>query len=121
MNVGRAIFLGMEIADDPDVNDYYTKVRGFLITYSPDDDPEVVEEMRIAAAELKKGSDDSENENMEHSTEASSSEDDDDGAIEEDWMDEVEPTPGQVKCKEKILLSVDKVCAIIQSLFSCCC
>jgi hypothetical protein len=117
MTVERAIFLGMGITDDPDVNDYYTKVRGFPITYSPDDDPEVVEEMRIAAAELKKGGDDSENENMEGSTEASSSEDDDDGAIEEDWIDEDEPTPGQVKCKEKILSSVDKVCAIIQSLF----
>ena len=101
MTVGRAIFLGMGIADNPDVNDYYTKVRGFLITYSPDDNPEVVEEMRIVAAELKKGSDDCENENMEGSTEASSSEDDDDGAIEEDWMDEDELTSGQVKHKEK--------------------
>ena len=103
MTVRRAIFSGMGIADDPNVNDYYTKIRGFPITYSPNDHPEVVEEMRIAAAELKKGSDDSENENMEGSTEASSSEDDDDGAIEEDWMDEDEPTPDQVKHKEKML------------------
>ena len=65
MTVGRAIFSGLGITDNPDINDYYTKVWGFPITYSPDDDPEVVEEMCIAAAELKKGIDDSENENME--------------------------------------------------------
>ena len=52
----------MGFADDPDVDDYYTRARGFPIAYSPDDDPEVVEEMRIAAAELKKGGDDSEDE-----------------------------------------------------------
>ena len=45
----------MGIADDPDIDDYYTRARGFPIAYSPDDNPEVVEEMRIAAAELKKG------------------------------------------------------------------
>ena len=45
----------MGIADDPDIDDYYTRARGFPIAYSPDDDPEVVEEMHIAAAELKKG------------------------------------------------------------------
>ena len=87
MTVGRAIFSGMGIADDPDVDDYYTKARGFPITYSPDDDPEVVDKMRIAAAELKKGGDDSEDEIIEGSTEESSSEDSDDGAVE-DWVDE---------------------------------
>jgi hypothetical protein len=45
----------MGFADDPDVDDYYTRARSFPITYSPDDDPEVVKEMCIAAAELKKG------------------------------------------------------------------
>ena len=44
----------MDIADDPDIDNYYTRARSFPITYSPDDDPEVVEEMHIAAAELKK-------------------------------------------------------------------
>jgi hypothetical protein len=119
MTVGRAIFCGMGIADDPDVDDYYTKSRGFPINYSPDDDPEVVEEMRIAAAELKKGGDDSEDENIEGSTEESSSEDGNDGVVEEDWADEdeVEPTIGQAKRKRKILSSVDKVRAVIQSLF----
>ena len=47
--VTRAIYYGMGIADDPDVDDYYTKARGFPIAYSPDDDPEVIEEMCIAA------------------------------------------------------------------------
>ena len=52
----------MGIADDPDVNDYYTRACGFPIAYSPDNDPEVVEEMCIAAAELKNVGDDSEDE-----------------------------------------------------------
>ena len=73
--------------------------------------------MCIAAAKLQKGSDDSENENMEGSLGKSSSKDGNNGAVEEDWMDEDEPTFGQMKCKKKILLSVDNVCAIIQSLF----
>ena len=41
----------MGIADDPDIDDYYTKAHGFPITYSPDNDPEVIEEMHIAKAE----------------------------------------------------------------------
>jgi hypothetical protein len=45
----------MGIAPDPNVDDYYTKARGFPITYSLDDDPEVIKEMPIAAAELKCG------------------------------------------------------------------
>ena len=36
MTVGRAIFSGMGIVDDPDVDDYYMKAWGFPITYSPD-------------------------------------------------------------------------------------
>ncbi|KIM71293.1 hypothetical protein PILCRDRAFT_757750 [Piloderma croceum F 1598] len=110
----QAIFSGMGIADDPNVDDYYTKARGFPITYSPDDDPKVVDEMRIAAAELKKGGDDSEDEIIEGSTEESSSEDNDDGAVE-DWVDEDEedPTTSQAKCKRKIFSSVDKLHAIV--------
>jgi hypothetical protein len=58
----RAIYSGMGIADDPDVDDYYTRACHFPITYSPDNDPEVVEKMCIAVAELKKGGDNSEDE-----------------------------------------------------------
>ena len=109
MTVRRAIFCGMGIADDPDVDDYYTKAQGFLINYSPDNDPEVVEEMCIVAAELKKGGDNSEDENIEGSMEESSSEDSNDGAVEEDWADEDkdEPTIGQAKHKRKIFSSVN--------------
>ena len=108
----------MGIADDPDIDDYYTKARGFPITYSPDDDPEVIEEMCIAEAELKKGGDDSEDEDMEGAGGESSSEDDttseEDGEVgAEDWVDEgeeaEESSAGQSKCKCKVLLSVDKV------------
>jgi len=71
--------------------------------------PKVVEEMCIAAAELKKGGDNSEDENIEGSMEESSSEDSNDGAVEEDWADEdkEKPTIGQAKHKQKIFLSVN--------------
>ena len=106
----------MGIADDPDVDDYHTRARGFLITYSPDDNLEVVEEMRIAAAELKKGGDDSEDEATKDSENLSDDEtasDEGEGGAEEDWADEDENVgelnPGPSKCNKKMLLSVDKV------------
>ena len=73
MTIVRAIYARMDIANDPDVNDYYTKAHGFPITYSPEDDLEAIEEMHIAAVKLKKGSDDSEDEVMEASGKQSSS------------------------------------------------
>jgi len=89
----RAIYAGMGIADAPDVDAYYPKARGFPITYSPEDDPEVIEEMRITAAELKKGGDDSNDEALEASGEQSSSEDETSSdevgeGAEKDWVDE---------------------------------
>jgi hypothetical protein len=128
MTIVRAIYAGMGIADDPDVDDYYTKARGFPITYSSEDDPEVIEEMRIAAAELKKGSDDSENEAMEASGEQSSSEDETSSdevgeGAGEDWVDEpdsedADESGGAPKRKQKkILTSVDKVRALSIIIF----
>jgi hypothetical protein len=118
--VARAIYSGMGIADDPDVDDYYTRACGFPTTYSPDDNPEVVEEMHIAAAELKKGGDNSEDEAMEDSL-ASLSDDSDGvasgegkGGAEEDWEDENEnagkSSAGPSKRNQKTLSSVKKVC-----------
>src|ERR1700733_9597587 len=120
MTIVRAIYAGMGIANDPNVDDYYTKARGFPITYSPEDDPEVIEEMRIAAVELKKGNDDSEDEAMEALGKQSSSEDETSSdkvgeGAEEDWVDEPdedtdESSAGAPKQKQKkILTSVDKV------------
>jgi hypothetical protein len=106
----------MGIADDPDVDDYYTRARGFPIAYSPDDDPEVVEEMRIAAAELKKGGDDSEDEatnDLGNSSDDETASDEGEGGAEEDWVDEDENVgevnPGPSKRNKKMLSSVDKV------------
>jgi len=48
----------MGAAEDPDVKDYYDKSRSFPLTYSPEDDPEVIEDMRAAAVELERGGDD---------------------------------------------------------------
>ena len=41
----------------------------FLIAYYPDDDPEVIKEMKVAAAELKDGRDNSDEEEIEGSSE----------------------------------------------------
>jgi len=35
----------MGAAEDPDVKDYYDKSRSFPLTYSPEDDPEVIKDM----------------------------------------------------------------------------
>jgi hypothetical protein len=95
MTIVRAIYVGMGIDDDPDIDNYYTKAHGFPITYSSEDDPELIEEMRIAAVELKKGNDDSEDEAMEASGKQSSSEDETSSdevgeGAEEDWVDELD-------------------------------
>ena len=106
----------MGIADDPDVDDYYTRAHSFPITYSPDNNPEVVEEMCIAAAELKKGGDDSEDEvtkDLQNLSDDETASDKGEGGAEEDWADEDENVgklnPGPSKYNKKMLLSVDKV------------
>ena len=52
----------MGAAEDPDIDDYYNKSHEFPLTYSPEKDPEVIEEMRVAAAELERGENSSEGE-----------------------------------------------------------
>jgi hypothetical protein len=104
----------MGIENDPDIDNYYTKACGFAITYSP----EVIEVMHITKAELKKGGEDSEDEDMEGAGRESSSEDDttseEDGKVDaEDLVDKgkeaEESSVGQSKHKHKVLSSVDKV------------
>jgi hypothetical protein len=41
----------MGAAEDPDIDDYYDKSREFSLTYSPEEDPEVIEEMRVAGSQ----------------------------------------------------------------------
>ena len=69
--------------------------------------------MHIAAAELKAGGDNSENEAIEGSENSSTSSTDDEGGAEEDWGDEDknvnESNAGPSKCKQKTLSSVNKV------------
>ena len=67
----------LEITVNPNEIDYYEKACAFLITYSPHDNPEVIEEIKVAAAELKDCGDNSKEE-IEGSCE-SSSEDSTDG------------------------------------------
>ena len=108
----------MGIADDPDVDDYYTKACGFPITYFPDDNPEVIEEMCISVAKLKHGDDVNEREgsNKESSSDdETTSEEDTESGAEEDWVNEDISEavgggqPEQQKKKQKTLTSVDKV------------
>jgi hypothetical protein len=106
-------------ADDPDVDDYYDRARGFPIVYSPDEDPEVIEEMKVAEAELKDGggTEDADDTNQGSSDEDSIDDEGDEGG-EGDWVDEDEiegddagsaGQPEKRKRKRKLLSCVDKV------------
>src|ERR1700723_1586715 len=78
----------MGAAEDPDVDDYYNKSREFPLTYSPEEDPEVIEEMRVAAAELERGENDSEGEedgNESDESSASGGSGSEDDGPEEGW------------------------------------
>lgn len=99
------------------MDDYYNKARGFPITYSPEDDPEVVEEMKIAEAELKRGGNGEENGGLDpesSSEDSTSGEEDEDG--EDGWVDEDGDSEDggadqseKRKRKRKVLSCVDKV------------
>lgn len=67
----RAILHSTGAANHPDKIDNYNKAHAFPIAYSADDDPEVVDEMKIVAAELKKGNDNN-NDKAEMSSDESS-------------------------------------------------
>jgi hypothetical protein len=105
----------MGAAEDPDIDDYYNKSREFPLTYSPEEDPEVVEEMRVAAVELKGGENDSEgeedsNESDESGASGGSSSEDD--RPEEGWEDVDDEPDGQSKRTKgtKLMSAIDKVC-----------
>ena len=114
----RAIYFGLGCADNPDVDDYYDQARGFPMVYCPDEDPQVVEEMKIAEAELKAGAEDVEDADQDSSGEDSTGDEgEEDG--EDDWadVDEIEDDdassenqPEKQKRKRKVLSCVDKVC-----------
>jgi hypothetical protein len=116
----RAIYHGLGCADDPDVDDYYTKARGFPLTYSPDEDPEVIEEMKIAKAELDRGAGDEDDEGADEGLSGDSETDDEegdenDGEIAGEWEDESDEADDEddgqpkKKRKRKVLSCVDKV------------
>ena len=107
----RAIFCGLGCAADPDVEDYYDKARAFPIVYSPSDDPEVMEDMQVAAAELAAGEANDEDANGEAREISSQSSDDGevggDGADGE-WVDD-EVLVGTAGRKKKVFSCIDKV------------
>lgn len=125
----------MGAAEDPDVEDYYTKSRSFPLTYSPEDDPEVIEDMRVAAAELERGDneDDSGLTGNESSDESSESGGEAGGGIIEDdgdegWEDSGEEdehrrTTQRVQKRRKgskMMSVIEKVHNLILLLFSEC-
>jgi hypothetical protein len=99
--VSRGIFSGMGIADDPNVNDYYDKMCGFPIVYSPDEDPEVMEEMHIAVAELKNGGDGSDAEEVTGFKDSSKGETTSDDGDDDGWVDDDGDEEENVQGKQK--------------------
>ena len=98
----RAILHGVGAANDPDKIDNYNKARAFPIAYSADDDPEVVNEMKIAVEELREGNDKDKNEQEMLSDESSEE------SGEDEWEDNKDGSKGQ--SKKKRFFSVDKMC-----------
>jgi hypothetical protein len=88
------------------------------MTYSPEEDPEVIEEMKIAETELNGNNDDKDDGGLESSDDDSTGEEDGDNG-EGDWEDEDDDVEGndtgstgqleKRKRKRKILSCVDKV------------
>ncbi len=102
IEIRRAILHVVGSAEDPDEVDYYTHTRGFPIAYTPDDDPEVVDEMKIAAIELNDGKDDVSED------ESTADESDDEQWVDEDKDDDQEGG-GKKKKARKTFSAVDKV------------
>ena len=109
----------MGAAEDPDINDYYEKSREFPPTYSPEEDPEVIEEMRVTAAELERGENNSEGkDDSDESDEslASGGSGNEDNGPEEGWddvddEDGLASTGNQLKRTKgtKLMSAIDKV------------
>jgi hypothetical protein len=116
----RAIYSGMGIADDPDVDDYYTR------TWLPDHLfpgrwPRSNRGDACCCGRTEEGGDDIEHEAGGDSDRESLSEDETTGdegedRAEEDWVDEdanideASAGPSKRKQKQKTLSSIDKVC-----------
>ncbi|KAG2110208.1 uncharacterized protein F5147DRAFT_651863 [Suillus discolor] len=77
-NTGRAILHGLHCAPDPEEEDLYESARQFLITYSPEDDPEVQQEMEEMRKEAAKNNDEDDPLNAESDAYVSS---DDENAV----------------------------------------
>jgi hypothetical protein len=106
----RAIFHGLGVADDPDKVDYYAKTRGYPLAYLSEDDPEVADEMRLAAKELSTQGNDDTNDVEIVSSESSGDESDD--SNEGEWVDEADETDeveGSKKKKKRRFTIIDKV------------
>ena len=50
----------MRAAEDPYIDNYYDKSHEFPLTYSPEEDPKVIEEMWVTVAKLERGENNSE-------------------------------------------------------------
>lgn len=108
----------MGAAEDPDIEDYYNKSRSFPLTYSPEDDPEVIEDMWVAVAELERGdvdnsgdgegANESDDDSSELGSEADSQDDEDEGC-EDDKDEGGTTTQSKGRKRLKMMSVIDKV------------
>jgi hypothetical protein len=115
----RAIFHGLGVADNPDQVDYYTKTCGFPLVYLSEDDPEVVNEMKLAAKELS-AQGDSDTSDVEIASSESSG-DESDNSNEVDWVDEADDAEADKskRKKKKRFTVIDKVQCYGLELLTC--
>ena len=101
--MNRSILHGVGAAKDPDFVDYYNKARAFPIVYSASQDPEVIDEIKIAAAELKDGGNRGKLEDATSGDETSEESDEGNAAnrVDEDEQEQSK--------KKKVFFCVDKV------------
>lgn len=71
---------GLHCAPDPEEEDLYESARQFLITYSPEDDPEVQQEMEEMRKEVAKNNDEDDPSNQHAESDAYVSSDDENAA-----------------------------------------
>ena len=106
----RAIYAALGAAPNPDEIDNYEITHGFPLAYVPEEDPEVIDEMKWAKEDVANAgaNDDSETEVAESDGMASDESDDEGGWVDED-ADGVASELSSNKKRKKTFTAIDKV------------
>jgi len=106
----RAIYAALGAAPNPDEIDNYEITRGFPLAYVPEEDPEMIDEMKWAKEDTANAgaNDDSENEVAESDRMASDESDNEGGWVDED-ADGVTSELSSNKKRKKTFTAIDKV------------